>query len=191
MVVDMSAVSGAIRIPANAATEQPSAQAKLESTDERAPSSAASSRLSTTARIAMPIRVRTKRMRNPIASATATMIVMNRCQVSNTSPMWNPRPAKSCGIECALFWFQIMFARPTNAKSNPTVTMSCTTSCLPCRWRMIARSSPIPSNGAMTSTTSGSATACGTPCATVSSQSTYARNMPIAPWAKLNTPVVV
>ena len=32
---------------------------------------------------------------------------------------------------------------------------------------------------------------CGTPWLTVSSQSTYARNMPIAPWAKLKMPVVV
>ena len=56
---------------------------KLDSTAERAPPSAASSRLSTTARIAMPSRVRNNRMRRPIASATATTIVMNRCHVSS------------------------------------------------------------------------------------------------------------
>ena len=40
----------------------------------------------------------------------------------------------------------------------------------------------------MTSTTSGSTNTCGRPWSTVSSQSTYAKNMPIAPWAKLKTP---
>ena len=191
VVVDMSAVSGASRMPASAASEQPSAHAKLESTDDRAPPSAARSRLSTTARIAIPMRVRNNKMRRPIASATATMIVMKRCHVSSTSPMWKPFPSKSCGIECAVFWFQIMFAIPINANNRPTVTMSCTTRGLPCRWRMIARSSPIPISGAITSTTSGTAMTCGTFHCTVSCQSTYARNMPIAPCAKLKMPVVV
>ncbi len=83
-VVDMSAVSGAIRIPASAASEQPRAHAKLDSTVERAPPSAASSRLSTTARMATPMRVRNSRIRRPIANATATMMVMKRCHVSST-----------------------------------------------------------------------------------------------------------
>ena len=56
---------------------------------------------------------------------------------------------------------------------------------------MIARSRPIPIRGAITSTVSGTAMSCGTPWSTASSQSTYARNIPIAPWAKLKMPVVV
>ena len=56
---------------------------------------------------------------------------------------------------------------------------------------MIARSRPMPMSGAITSTVSGTAMICGTPWSTVSSQSTYARNMPIAPCAKLKMPVVV
>ncbi len=144
VVVDMSAVSGASRMPASAASEHPRAHATLESSVDRAPPRAASSRLSTTARIATPMRVRNSRMRRPMASATATTMVMNRCHVSRTSPMWKPRPAKSAGIVCASCWFQIMFARPINANMRPTVTMSWTTSCLPCRCRMIVRSSSDP-----------------------------------------------
>jgi hypothetical protein len=56
---------------------------------------------------------------------------------------------------------------------------------------MIARSRKIPSAGAITSTVSGTAITWGTPWLTDSSQSTYARNMPIAPCAKLKMPVVV
>ena len=46
---------------------------------------------------------------------------------------------------------------------SPTVTESCTTSALPWRWRMIARSSPIPSRGAITSTTRGRTSSWGNP----------------------------
>src|SRR6266705_2716170 len=59
---------------------------------------------------------------------------------------------------------------------------------------MITRSSATPANGASTSMTSGSATHVGQPQPlklSVNCQYTYAKNMPIAPWAKLNTPVVV
>ncbi len=56
---------------------------------------------------------------------------------------------------------------------------------------MIVRSSRTPKSGASTSTTSGNTMSWGQWRSTVSSQSTYAKNMPIAPWAKLNTPVVV
>ena len=104
----------------------------------------------------------------------------------------SPGPANSCGIECASFWFQIMFARPMNANIRPTVTMSCTTRGLPCRCRMIARSSAMPEQRRDDEHDERQhdrpAAARG---ATVSSQSTYARNMPIAPCAKLKMPVVV
>ena len=46
-------------------------------------------------------------------------------------------------------------ASPMSANIIPTVTISCTTSGLPCRWRMITRSSATPNSGAITSTTSG------------------------------------
>src|SRR4051812_36477822 len=84
-----------------------------------------------------------------------------------------------------------MLASPMKANIRPMVTVSCTTSSLPCRCRMIARSRKIPSAGAITSTVSGTAITWGTPWFTDSSQSTYARNMPIAPCAKLKMPVVV
>ena len=96
------------------------------------------------------------------------------------------------GIECALFWFQIMFASPINANISPTVTMSCTTSGLPWRWRMIARSSRDPEQRRDARARRAAArNTCGSPWSTVSSQSTYAKNMPIAPCAKLKMPVVV
>ena len=60
---------------------------------------------------------------------------------------------------------------------SPTVTMSCTTSDWPCRWRMIARSSATPNSGASTSTTSGNAIHVGQPHRSVGSvncQYTYA-----------------
>ncbi len=46
-------------------------------------------------------------------------------------------------------------------------------------------------SGAMISTVTGTAITWGTPWFTASSQSTYARNIPIAPCAKLKMPVVV
>ena len=48
-----------------------------------------------------------------------------------------------------------------------------------------------PMSGAATNTVSRSATKVWMPQSTWSCQNTYARNMPIAPWAKLKMPDVV
>jgi hypothetical protein len=77
-------VSGASRMPASAASEQPSPHEKLETISERAPIRLASPRLSTTARIETPSRVRNSRMRNPIASAIASTTVSVLAHVTTT-----------------------------------------------------------------------------------------------------------
>ena len=55
---------------------------------------------------------------------------------------------------------------------------------------MRMRSSPMPKSGAITRTTSGKAIHDGRPQDTLSCHPTKAAIMPIAPWAKLKTPVV-
>ncbi len=131
-LVDMP-VSGASRIPESAASEQPSAHEKLETLDDRAPARLARPRLSTTARIATPRRVRNSRMRRPMARPTASPTVRSRAYVSTTPATWKPFWPNRVGIVWLRFWSQIMLARPMNANMSPTVTRSCTTSSLP--WR--------------------------------------------------------
>ena len=72
-----------------------------------------------------------------------------------------------------------------------TVTMSCTTSDAVRSRLMITMSSVTPSAGANRPTTTNRARIECQPRFTWSSQYRKAANTPMAPWAKLNTPVVV
>ena len=81
-VAGSSPSSGAMRMPPSAPIMEPSAHEVDDTTLGRAPLRAASSRLSTTARIAVPIRVRRSKNRMDTAMAIATTNTMSRCQGS-------------------------------------------------------------------------------------------------------------
>ena len=83
--------SGASRMPASAASDEPIAHASDDARSGFAPCSAASVGLSTTARIASPMRERLRNSRRPTAIAMPSTIVMKRCQSTTVSPTWKPR----------------------------------------------------------------------------------------------------
>lgn len=117
-------------------------------------------------------------------------MVITRCQVMVTVPTLKPLPPNRNGSDRPTVWSQIVLTSPMKPNSSPTVTISCTTSGLPCRWDMTARSRAMPNSGATTSTVNGMAIHVGQPQPTVSCHVRYAAIIPMAPWAKLNTPVV-
>ncbi len=71
------------------------------------------------------------------------------------------------------------------------MTTSCVASDVSCSRRMMPRSMPAPNRGAITSNTMATASGVGSPHSTSSCQYVNAPSMPMAPCAKLNTPVVV
>ena len=105
--------------------------------------------------------------------------------------MLTPLVPKNVGITCCVLGFQIDAARPIRASVRPMVTTSWATNGESVRNRMIPRSMSTPMSGAATSTVSRIPTMVGSPMSTRNHQYTKARNMPMAPWAKLNTPDVV
>ena len=107
-------------------------------------------------------------------------------------PRLNPLTPKNVGMTrwVLLFGFQIDPARPIRPSIRPIVTTSWATIGESVRNRMISRSISTPMRGAATSTVSRIPTIVGSPMSTRSCQYTNARNMPMAPWAKLNTPDV-
>ena len=190
----LNSTSGAMRIPARAASPLPRAHAVDDSRLARAPLSSVRSRLSTTARIATPVRVRNMKTRSASAMAMAATITMKRCHRIFAGPMSNPPDPKKWSTERASVAGQNF---PTSTRKNtikPTVTMSCTTSGAVCRRRIRIRSSTTPTSGASTQTTRSRATTEGSsrpPSRSCSSQKVKAPSTPMAPWAKLKTPVVV
>ncbi len=74
---------GARRIPAIAAIDDPSAHANDDTRPGRTPCSAASSRSSTTARMATPVRLRWSNRRRKTATRIATTMVTKRCHVEH------------------------------------------------------------------------------------------------------------
>ena len=83
--------SGARRIPASAASDDPIAHASEDARSGFAPCRAASVGLSTTARIDRPMRERLRNTLRPTAIAIPNAIVMKRCHSTNVSPTWKPR----------------------------------------------------------------------------------------------------
>ena len=77
-------------MPATEASEAPMDQLRVESRVERPPKSPIRLRLSTTPRIAMPVRVRYRKRRRPTAMATAAPTVMTSSQVTLTPRKVNP-----------------------------------------------------------------------------------------------------
>ena len=86
--------------------------------------------------------------------------------------------------------FQMVRVIPMIASIRPTVTMSCTTREAKRSLFIRSRSSATPTMGARTKMTTNSASGAGQCLLMRSSQYTKARKQPMAPWAKLNTPVV-
>ena len=74
---------------------------------------------------------------------------------------------------------------------RPMVVTSCATSGASAILRISTRSINAPMSGAATNTVSIRATKVWIPQSTRNCQKTYARNMPMAPWAKLKMPEVV
>ena len=118
-------------------------------------------------------------------------MVMKRDHGMSVSPMLKPLVPKkrlmwrvSCGS-------QSNPARPISANIRPMVVTICATRGASAIARMSTRSMAAPMSGAATNTVSNSATRVCIPHCTWSCQNTYARNMPIAPWAKLKMPEVV
>ena len=116
-------------MPETAAIDDPIAHASIDAASGRAPWRPARLRLSTTARIVTPMRVRYRRRRRNTAIATAVTIVMNRCQSTNVLPMSNPSLPKKKSIERdSDVGFHRVTARPMRKNITPRVTTSCTTS---------------------------------------------------------------
>ena len=85
-----------MRMPASAASEQPSAQLSDESRAGRVPLRRASERSSTTARIDTPVRVPNRKTRRPAATATASTMAMSWWYVTptpNTMTLLPPKKA--------------------------------------------------------------------------------------------------
>ena len=113
------ASSSARKMPATAAIDEPSAHENIETRPGLMPLRPASSRLSTTARIATPRRVRESRILSPSARPSPTTMVMKRDHGMSVSPIWKPLVPKkrlmwrvSCGS-------QIRPARPMRASMRP------------------------------------------------------------------------
>ena len=151
----------------------------------------ASSRLSTTARMATPRRVRESTILSPTASPSPTTMVMNRDHGISVSPMWKPLVPKNRSMWRVSCGSQISPARPMRASMRPTVVTICATRGAFDIARIKRRSMIAPMSGAATNTVSSRAMKVWMPQSSWSCQKMYARNMPIAPCAKLKMPEVV
>ncbi len=118
--------------------------------------------------------------------------MMSSWRVIGTSPMKYGRVVlKNFVALCASVGFQIQFAIPIIENSNDTVTTSFTVSVVPCKPRKIATSKNAPNNGPRTSNTTAIDSGAGQFHSKRSCQYANAPSMPMAPCAKLKTPVVV
>jgi hypothetical protein len=86
---------------------------------------------------------------------------------------------------------QNCWATPISRTNRPIVTTRLTPTGASPSPRIITRSSTMPSSGAITNSTSTTASNVGMCSCTVSCQYTKAMTMLIAPWPRLNTRVVV
>ncbi len=144
--------SGASRMPASAASDDPIAHASDDARSGFAPCSAASVGLSTTARIARPMRERLRNSRRPTAIATPNddrdeaVPQHERCRRPGS-----PGCRTGRGPTVDWFWFQIHAAKPMRNTMSATVAMSCTTRLLRAARLIANRSRNTPSAGAITS----------------------------------------
>ena len=136
----------------------------------RAPCSIASGRLSTLARMSRPIWVRYSTSRSPMATTIATPKVNRSWYVTLTSKRLRRCSGNSSGTRYTSCGGQIHWATPRMATRRLTVMMIRIVSGASTSPRMIPRSIPTPSVGAMTSTTVASASGIGHPQSTCSCQ---------------------
>ena len=118
-------------------------------------------------------------------------MVMKRDHGMRVSPMLKPLVPKNRLMWRVSWGSQIRPARPMSASMRPMVVTICATSGASAMARMSTRSMSAPMIGAATNTVSNSATKVWIPHPTCSCQKMYARNIPIAPCAKLKMPEVV
>ena len=168
----------------------PSAQEIAAAVSGLPPNSLSSSGLSTDARIAVPMRVLVSSRYSPTATATELRIVMTCCAVTIDSPICQEVSAKNGSTKRASEG-HCFCASPMTPTNMPTVTMRPTPTGASPSPRAMNRWITTPIAGATTPSTSTSAQIRGRPCETVSSQNTNDISIPKAPWAMLNTRVVV
>ena len=185
------ASSSARKIPAMAAIPDPSAHENIDTRPGFTPFRPASSRLSTTARIATPRRVRDRRNFNPTARSRPVTMVMKRDQGMSVWPIMNPSVPKNRSIRRGVCGSQKMAARPMRASMRPIVVTICATSGASASRRIRTISMIAPISGAATKTVRMNATNVCMPRSVCSVQKMNAPNIPIAPCAKLKMPDVV
>ena len=151
---------GASRIPASAASAEPVAQLHTPTNAGRVPLSSANSRLSTTARMATPIRVPNNSARSPTATRPVSATTVTWCQVTYTDESWNPDWPKNPGKRRAS-GFQMFTAKPMRNSVRPIVTTSDVATDTPWSRRIRNRSISAPASGATTRTTTNNATGAG------------------------------
>ena len=178
--------------PASAASEQPSAHAKLDSTAERAPLE----RGEVTVVDDGPHRDADARPEQQDAQADGERDrdhdVMNRCHVSTTSPMWNAVPLEERGQRVGVVLVPDHVRETDEREHQPDRDHELHDERLALQVAHDRAVEPdAEERGDHEHDERQRERAAANPWWTVSSQSTYARNMPIAPWAKLKMPVVV
>ena len=182
---------GARRMPASAASMVPRAQLRADTRDGRPPFKAVRLRSSTTARMAIPMRVRKSRRRRKMATRPAVAISMSSCQLMLTLKIRTLWPAKNSGRARGSVCGNRHRASPTRNSSRPRVTIRATPVSEPRTLRISTRSTIAPNSGARMNSTAMSANGAGQCMCTRSCQYRKARSMPMAPWAKLKIPDVV
>jgi hypothetical protein len=177
--------------PASDAITDPITHASCDTRSGRAPFSAASSGLSTTARIATPTRLRNRTTRRVAATASVTPRTITWWADTFTSKTRNLVPGKNSATRRVSVPGHTVVAMPYSSTSSPTVTTSDTPVGLPARGRISTFSMTIPKSGANTASTSSSDGHVPQPQSTFACQYRNAATIPMAPWAKLKTPDVV
>ena len=153
-----------MRIPASPASEQPRAQASPDTRSGETPLRAARSRLSTTARMATPMRVLYSRIRSPTATAMAVANIRTWWYSMTMPPNSTVRPAKNRGSDAfTVAGGQMMVATWMSATRSPMGTTMRVMGVASWRRRISTRSITRPSPGAKTSRVTASASGTGRP----------------------------
>ena len=181
---------GANRIPDRAASDAPSAHASAALRAGRAPVSVASAGSSTAARMATPVRLRRISNHSPSATRPARAMVMSWSHGIPTPRTSTRLPSKNASMGRRRTGSQMNWATPTSPSSRPRLATSVMVSDMPWTPRM-SRATPRPNMGARIPSVTASASGADQPQSKRSCQYTNAPIMAMAPWAKLNTPVVV
>ena len=157
----------ASRMPASEASTDPRIQLYRAIEIGGAPFNAARVGLSTTARMATPVRLTNRRLRSTSATTTASTIAATLSRVRRASQMLMVCDPTRLSSRAPVSGGQNFCARPMHItnKAMVTTTLVCT---LASRNDRITRSVAIPTSGANTASTITTPNIVGTPCCTVS-----------------------